>query len=239
MTPHHLHATAAAWSLQAALDRLARRADTERRAIIAELMEPPPLLRSPVWGRRQALGGHGDPTTGAVIDTERPPRRNRYAELAADITARLTLPAGHLPGDGNPLDRILTAIPGMLPGTASATTKLLVRCDERVRQELRIGSDRRHLVDIACPACGERALYVQTAGPEHAWTVVCTGSRRDGRHNPCLCVGQGCPCRMEGAVEGVAHIWPRAAVLGAVAGAAPMVRSRCGDVRCSDAAPPR
>ncbi|MGW3888905.1 hypothetical protein ACWD69_09460 [Micromonospora chokoriensis] len=215
--PHRLHATAAALSLGAAHGRLADRAAIERRAIIAELMEPPSVLHSPVWGRRQSLGGHGDPTTSAVMDIERPARVNRYAVLYADVTERLRLPAGHLPGDGDPLARILAAIPGMQPGTAAATTKLLVRLDGRIRHELRIGPDRRPMPGIECPACRHRLVYVQTAGPEDAWTVVCAAD--------CRCAGvnddpehadRRCGCGMPGAVEGVAHIWWRSDVIGAV-----------------------
>ncbi|TBL44266.1 hypothetical protein EYA84_02150 [Verrucosispora sp. SN26_14.1] len=213
MTPHHWHATAAAWALHQARGTLTTRAEAERRVIVAELLEPPSVLRSPVWGRRGALGGHSDPTTTALIDAERPARRNRYAELAADITTRLALPAGHLPGDGDPLDRITTAIPAMLPGTAAATTTLLVRLDDRIRRELRMGPARRLLTGRECPACRHRLVYEQTLGPTDAWTVVCGAD--------CRCTGVGCRCGQPGAVEGVPHIWPRAAVIGAVAGATP------------------
>ena len=64
---------------------------------------------------------------------------------------------------------------------------------------------------VARPRCATRALTVNCAGPVDGWTVTCV----------CLCVGAGCPCGMAGAVEGVAHIWPRSSVIGAVAGATP------------------
>ncbi|MEU5948526.1 hypothetical protein ABZ793_23605 [Micromonospora sp. NPDC047465] len=73
-SPHHLHATAAAWSLQAARRRLAQLAEEEVAQIAAEQMEAPALLHSPAWGRRHALGGHGDPTPGmVVVATDRRP----------------------------------------------------------------------------------------------------------------------------------------------------------------------
>ncbi|MFG2059683.1 hypothetical protein ACGFI9_37295 [Micromonospora sp. NPDC048930] len=223
MTPHHHWAQSAAWSLDAALLALDARAVIEARAIRAQQEAAAEPLRSPSWGSRRALGGHGDPTGDALltIGTARP---NRYADLAADVQEQLHGVSHHLPGDSfNPLYRIREALPAFSPGTAHATWRLLDRLDGRVRRTrgLDIPSGRRHLVDVACPVCAGRALYVQTAGPESDWTVVCAGSWRDGRDNPCLCVGEGCPCGMDGAVEGVVHIWLRHVVLGAVAGAAP------------------
>lgn len=82
------------------------------------------------------------------------------------------------------------------------------------------GPDRRPLPGVECPACRHRLVYTQTAGPEEAWTVVCAAECRcrgvsdDPKH-----ADRRCPCGMPGAVEGVAHIWPRAAVIGAVGGA--------------------
>ncbi|MCM0673181.1 hypothetical protein NCC78_00315 [Micromonospora phytophila] len=51
-----------------------------------------------------------------------------------------------------------------------------------------------------------------------SWTVVCATNRLCAGVG--LVEGEGCPCGMPGAVEGVAHIWPHPLVLGAVAGAA-------------------
>lgn len=208
-SPHHLHATAAAWSLNTALTHLDATAVTEAHAIAAEQAAAAEPLRSPLWGRRHALGGHGDPTGDAVLTVGITQRRNRYAELQADVIAQLDGVARHLPGLGaiDPLYRIRQHIPAMQPGTAAATTILLAKLDGRVRRQLRIGPDRRLLPGVACPACGRRPMYVQTSGPEPAWTVVCAAD--------CRCTGQGCPCEVPGAVEGVAHIWPRSVVLGA------------------------
>ncbi|XTZ18174.1 hypothetical protein ACQSSU_12770 [Micromonospora echinospora] len=213
--PHRLHATAAAHSLDVALRQLDHQADLEDRAIREEQAAAREPLRSAAWGRRTALGGHGDPTGDAVLTARSGGRPNRYADLARDVDKRLTNVAQHLPPitGFNPLYRLQQAIPGMSPGTAAITTTLLVRLDERVRRELRIGPDRQPLTGVECPACRHRLVYVQTAGPQDAWTVVCG--------KPCHCVGVGCRCEQSGAIEGPVHIWPRAAVLGAVAGAAP------------------
>ncbi|MFI6228897.1 hypothetical protein ACIBCR_16460 [Micromonospora echinospora] len=206
-SPHHLHATAAAHSLDAALHQLDHQADLEARAIRAEQAAAREPLRSASWGRRTALGGHGDPTGDAALTARTGGRPNRYAELASSTLDRLNAVAQHLPpvDGGEALYRIQTAIPGMSPGTAAGTTTLLLRLDERVRRELRIGPDRQPLTGVACPACRHRLVYVQTAGPEHAWTVVCA--------KPCHCVGQGCRCGQKDAVEGPVHIWPRDQVL--------------------------
>ncbi|WP_025620787.1 hypothetical protein [Salinispora cortesiana] len=208
MTPHHLHATAAAWSLNAALAQLEARATAEARAIAAEQAAAVEPISSPTWGRRHALGGHGDPTSDAILTaTAGPLRRNRYAETQTGIISQLDAVARHLPGHGvaDPLQRIRQHIPAMQPGTAAALTALLRKLDGRARRVLRVGPDRDPLRGVACPACHCRHMHVQTSGPQYAWTVVCSAG--------CRCVGQGCGCGMPGAVEGVAHIWPRVAVL--------------------------
>lgn len=212
MSPHHLHATTAAWSLQAARHRLAELVDAERAMNGQQLLSAAPI-RSGTYGTRHATGGHADPTSSGIGATT-VIRDTQWTDLAWDITTRLTGPAAHLPGTGDPLGRILAAIPRMLPGTAAVTTTLLVRLDERVRRELRLSPDRELLPGVPCPACGRRLLYAQTAGPRDAWTVVCGAG--------CICSGTGCPCGMPGAVEGARHIWPRAVVVGAVAGADPV-----------------
>ncbi|MET7867962.1 hypothetical protein [Micromonospora taraxaci] len=212
--PHRLHATAAALSLGAARGRLTRNAEAEAAQIAAEALEAPSVLRSTVYGGRHASGGHSDPTATAYLVADRPFRVNQWQALADDITAHLANLAQHLPAAGrDPLDRIRAAIPAMRPEIAHATTTALVHLDEIARRKLRTGPDRSPLRGVACPHCGERQLMVQTAGPIDAWTVVCATGR--------LCAGTGCGCGMPGAVEGVAHIWWRADVIGAVAGAAP------------------
>ncbi|OKI47217.1 hypothetical protein [Micromonospora sp. CB01531] len=220
MSPHHLHALAAAWSLRAARERLAELAREEAaRNVWAEQLPAAPILRAPTYGSRHATGSHADPVS-ATLTTEEPPARNitwrtrqETAHHRLDGIARMF----GIPQTGG-LARIRDAIPQMLPGTARLMAKHLQDEDALIRSRdwLDLPPDREPLPGIACPACDHRTLYVQQAGPQEAWTVVC--ARTD---NPCLCVGQGCPCGMDGAVEGVAHIWLRHVVLGAVAGAAP------------------
>ncbi|WP_330438804.1 hypothetical protein OHB44_27935 [Micromonospora sp. NBC_00821] len=206
MTPHHLHAAAAAWSLQAARGHLAQYAADEAAQINAEAMEVPSVLRSPVYGSRTGSGGHGDPTPGMVGIADRPDRRNRWAEMGERLDGRLEWLANQVaPGFELPLGRILLALDDLQPGTAAVVAKHLQDEDGWIRKAVGVGPDRAPLLGVACPHCDERQLHVQTAGPIDAWTVVCATGR--------LCIGVGCPCGMPGAVEGVAHIWPRAAVI--------------------------
>ncbi len=224
MTPHHLHATAAAWSLQAARGALALHAADLAAEIAAEALEVPSVLRSTVYGSRHGSGGHSDPTVGMLAVDDRPERRNRWAEMADRVDGKLRWLAGQIQkpravllmmagGMYDPLEVLLVSLPGLQPGTVAVVAKHLQDEDAWVREAIGIRPDEHLLPDAPCPHCGERQLYVQHAGPIDAWTVVCATRR--------LCTGTGCPCGMPGAVEGVAHIWPRDAVIGAVAGAAP------------------
>ncbi|NIL64322.1 hypothetical protein [Salinispora arenicola] len=212
MTPHHLHATAAAWSLKTALEHLAQLADDEATHIAAETLEAPALLRSPAWGRRHALGGHGDPTPGlaAVATAPRAPRRNRWADMHTRSLRKLGWLADQLPtapAGPNPWWRIYDTIPRLQPGTAHVLARHLADEDTCVRAAVGCGPQRELLDAIACPnpRCAQRRIHIQTAGPPEVWTVVCAAE--------CRCVGLACGCGMPGAVAGVAHIWPRAAVL--------------------------
>lgn len=216
MTPHHLHALAAAWSLQAARRTLTDLAREEAARNTNTLLDAAPILRAPVYGTRLSGGSHGDPVGDLLTAERRPVRVTTWADLRATADKRLGGIAAMLRIDGPNLARIIELTPRVLPGTAAVLARHLADEDRWVRDAIGVGCERRHLVDIECPACAERALYVQTAGPQDAWTIVCDGSRRDGRHNPCLCTGQGCRCGMDGAVEGVAHIWPRNVVLAGV-----------------------
>jgi len=210
VTPHHLHAAAAAWSLQAARGHLAVYAAEEAAQINAEAMEVPSVLRSTVYGSRTGSGGHSDPTPGMVGIADRPERRNRWAEMGERAERRITGIASMLRIDGvrDPLACILAVLPNTQPGTAAVLAKHLADEDRWIREAIGVGRTYAPILGEPCPHCGERQLVVQTAGPVDAWTVVCATGR--------LCVGVGCPCGMPGAVEGVAHIWPRAAVIGAV-----------------------
>ncbi|MEU8186035.1 hypothetical protein [Micromonospora carbonacea] len=227
-TPHHLHALAAAWSLQAALAALETAAKDAIDGALDGSRHGDVSIPSQVFGRRHGLGGHGDPVADLALGAWAPARPDPYAAALGGILRELDPIAGLLPGAPgmDPVTRIRLAVPAMSALAAERTAAALTRLDQSARRTLGIGPDRHPLrgpVPPTCPACGARAtLHVQTAGPEAAWTVVCDGTRPPGRpHQPCLCAGAGCGCGMEGATEGVAHIWPRTSVLGAVAGAAP------------------
>ena len=216
MTPHHLHALAAAWSLQAARDVLANLARDEAAQIAAAALESPSVLRSPVYGGGRVSGGHSDPTPRMIAVDDRPARRNRWAEMAQRLDHKLDWLADtlRLPyGLDDGIDRIIECIPAMSPGTAAILARHLVDEERWVREAIGQPRPTAPLVGVPCPHCGERQLHVQTAGPESAWTVICATGR--------LCTGAECGCGMPGAVEGVAHIWRRDHVLRAIAGAAP------------------
>jgi hypothetical protein len=176
-SPHHLHALTASWSLRAARHHLAQRIDdTTHHDHHAD-----DGLRSPTWGTRTALGGHGDPVATLVLATNPTGRPNRWITLAADITNRLAVPAAHLPGTGDPLDRIHHAIPAMSTTAAQAVTVLLRQLDNRVRRDLGIGPDEQLLTGARCPDCGDRQLYTQHSAPRPAGqTVICRATRCDG-----------------------------------------------------------
>jgi len=229
VTPHHLspygwHALAAAHSLHDARVLLAIHVDREARHNTSSLRDAAPLLRSPIWGVRHASGGHGDPTS-AILTLERGPARvTTWADISRRLDGRLTWLAQQIRATvaEDPWWAVYETLPRLLPGTAAVVARHLADDDAWVRS--------RDVLDLpaavvplpgepvppACPACRQRNLHIQQTGPIEAWTVVCAGEWRDGRHNPCLCVGAGCGCGMEVAVEGVAHIWPRAAVLAGV-----------------------
>ncbi|WP_229401932.1 hypothetical protein [Micromonospora okii] len=196
-TPHHLAATAAAWSLQAALAAL----ETAAKAAIAAAVDGDRsgdiAIPSQVFGRRHGLGGHGDPTADAALGAWAPGRPDPHAQALGDLLRALDPIAGLLPGAPgmDPVTRIRRAIPAMSPLAAERTAQALRRLDEVARRTLRIGPARTPLVGVPCPApgCGQRRLEVTTCGPEPDRAVMCAA-----------CAG----------------IWPRALVLGAVAGVA-------------------
>jgi hypothetical protein len=213
MHPHHLHATAAAWSLHNARTALTTRAEEEAAAIGAELLVAADGLRSwvPTIGGRSS-GGHGDPAGHGAL---RMPRTNEYAALAERTDATLAWLADSLnvPGTGDPLRRLQAAIPQLLPGTAVTLHRWLAEADDRIRLALGLAPDRERLGGAECPGCAARRLVVLTAAPDPAaWTVTCEAG--------CRCTGAGCRCGMPGAVEGVAHIWLRTAVIAGVTPAA-------------------
>lgn len=204
-SPHHLHATAAAWSLKSVLEHLAQLAEVGAAHIAAETLEAPTLLRSPAMGRRHALGGD---TSGLAAATDpQPARRNRWADMHTRSHRRLGWLADQLPTPAGPDGwwRLYDTIPRLQPGTAAVITRHLADEDTCVRTAVGCGPQRERLRGVTCPACRRRDVYVQTSGPQEAWTVVCTAG--------CRCLGLGCRCRASGAVEGVTHIWPRHAIV--------------------------
>ncbi|MFG1776628.1 hypothetical protein ACGFIG_09385 [Micromonospora sp. NPDC049048] len=201
MTPHHLHAVAAAWSLQAALAALQAAAmeavadalagDTGRRDI---------SIPSQQFGRRHALGGHGDPTADHALGAWAPTRPDPCAEALGSILRELDRLAGHLPGapGQDPATRIRQAIPGMRPHVAARTSQALRHLDRAARRHLHMPPDLAPLPgNPPCPACRLQMLQVHTADPTR--TVVCTAD--------CHCTGDTCPCGMPVRLEGAAHIW--------------------------------
>lgn len=204
MHPHLLHCLAAGWSLHTALDHLARRAADEQRAIDQDLTNAADGLRSPTYGTRTSVGGHGDPTGLLVLAGTRP-RVNRWQQLAESIddTLRwLTVKLDCAAADRWPLYCLRDATPHLRPGQAQNLTLWLSDCDQRIRRPLALPPDRWALPGAPeCPACRQRLLYVQTSGPGEVWTVICGAG--------CVCVGDGCHCRMPVRVEGVGHIWDR------------------------------
>ncbi|MGA4726277.1 hypothetical protein ACPB67_02555 [Micromonospora taraxaci] len=211
--PHHLHATAAAWSLQAARGALATRvrAETLRRGESLTAAGP---ISSPRYGTRRVVGGHADPVSATLVLERTPARETTWAEVLQRSDSRLAWIAQEMraPDPHRPaLDRIIAGIPHLRPANARLIhLHLTGELDWLGSLPLGWSPVRHPLGSIACPHCGERQLIVQADGPEEAWTVVCATGR--------LCTGAGCGCGMPGAVEGVAHIWWRKDVIGAVGG---------------------
>lgn len=172
--PNQLHAQAALWSLRAALRLLADRARAESRAIALQAAAAAEPLRSPVWGRRQALGGHGDPT-GDAVNHGHEARTNRYAELSDQVWGQLSDVAQHLPPSaGDPVDRIAAALPTMGPIAVVATRRLLDRIDGRLRRLLHEADDRQLMPRVRCPACQAVSLVLRTSAPQAQRVVECT-----------------------------------------------------------------
>ncbi|MEV6800536.1 hypothetical protein AB0M91_19645 [Micromonospora rifamycinica] len=193
---HHLHATAAAWSLADALAAL----ETRARAAIAGAVDGDRGLDeigipSQVFGRRHGLGVHTDPVADLAIGAWAPRRPDPHAAALGDILRTLDPLAGLLPGAPgmDPVTRIRRAIPAMSPHAAERTAEALGRLDQSARRTLGIKAARTPLSGPrppACPDCRQRRLEVTTAGPETDRAVVCAACN---------------------------SIWPRAVVLGAVA----------------------
>lgn len=210
-SPHHLHATTAAWSLHAARDRLLIAAAVEAHESTLAAAVPRDGLRSTTCGTRGPRGGHGDPVGGIALTTSTTRRTDRHSQLYDRTTGTLAWLARQLdtPGDGlglDPLALLMTTLPTLRPANAANLAKWLTEMDGRIRGALGIDPDEQLVTGVPCPRCGTRQLYIQTAAPEAVQTVICRAG--------CVCTGQGCTCGMPGAVEGAQHIWPRGVVLG-------------------------
>ncbi|MDP9799363.1 hypothetical protein J2S43_007875 [Catenuloplanes nepalensis] len=171
--PHHARAAAALWTLCVALDQLDDRVREENDAILAERATAADPLKSPSWGRRHALGGHGDPT-GDAIAALGPPRPNRWAALRTEVWSQLRDVAEHLPGLADPLDRLRAAVPHMSDRMADATQLFADRIDGRVRRLLGLPADRQLVPRVPCPACAAVGLMLRGAPPVAERVVECT-----------------------------------------------------------------
>lgn len=196
MTHPHTHfALAAASSLAAALTALEARAREALRDAEAGNNRGDVSIPSQVFGRRTALGGHGDPTAAAALGAWAPGGPEPHAALLGELMRELDGLAAHWPGapGQDPLARITAAVPSMRPHIAARTGQALAHLDGQARRRLQMPPDLTP-VDALCPACRMRALY-RSSG----W-VVC-------RATGCACTGPGCPCGMDEPAAGVGHIW--------------------------------
>lgn len=211
--PHHLHATANAWSLQVALDRLAELAAQERARAISEQLPAATCLRSPTYGTRHSSGDHGDPTEATVTTPTRTFPEDHWRTLHDRATGRLRWLADQLPPAADrsvwePLDQIRARLPWTLPGTAAVIARHLADDDRWIRQAVSLNDDLVLLPDVACPRCDVRQIHVRTSAPAGARVIVCQAGT-DG--TGCACTGEGCACGMPVRVEGVRHVWAASA----------------------------
>ncbi|WP_018254008.1 hypothetical protein [Salinispora mooreana] len=206
-SPHHLHATAAAWSIHTARQHLNALATTEARHRGDTLTAAAPILRSPIHGTIHPIGGHADPVATLTADRP-PPRIQTWAQRTRCLHDRLTWLAGmyRLPAGRDPLERILTALPGLgLPPRALGLLAVHLADEDELARGWIDQPPYRQRIPGDCPGCRRRSLEATTVGPAAARTVVCSA---DCRHTP--------DCRCPGGLEGVRHIWPRDTALGVV-----------------------
>uniref|UniRef100_A8M002 Uncharacterized protein n=1 Tax=Salinispora arenicola (strain CNS-205) TaxID=391037 RepID=A8M002_SALAI len=207
MTPHHLHATATAWSIHTAMQQLGALAAAEARQRGDTLTAAAPILRSPIHGTIHPIGGHADPVATLTADRP-PPLVQTWAQRIRRLTGRLTWLADmyRLPAGPDPLERILTALPALtLPPRALGLLALHLSDEDELARGWLNQPPYRTRIPGDCPGCRRRSLEAATVGPAAARTVVCAA---DCRHTP--------GCRCPGGLEGVRHIWPRAGVLSVV-----------------------
>jgi hypothetical protein len=201
--PHHLHARAAAWSLKAALDRLAAASAAQDRANAAN----GDLGTLQAWrpGSGGHSSGHGDVLLDAVIrhaGTPANPYADRARHTAETIAwvAKATL-RDRYRTDLGPLEQLRGELPGMRPATAAHLRRWLDDEDTAVRRLLGEPDDHELLPRLACPACDTAgALALRTSAPVQERVVVCT-------QQVCVCLGSACRCGMGRQVAGAQHAW--------------------------------
>jgi hypothetical protein len=183
-TPEHLRASAALWSLRASLSTLSDREAAEDRAIADERVAAADPLRSPVWGGRQAPGGHSDPTTDALLLLSGPRRENRYTALLDEVTGQLAGVARHLPDvtrNGMPvigvtsLGRIVEALPLLSKVAAFSTWRMADKFDGRIRRLLSVPGDRQYVPRVRCPWCDAVSLVMRLAPPQRERVIEMAG----------------------------------------------------------------
>lgn len=173
--PERLRAGAAVWSLRASLTLLQDREQQEGRAIADERAAAADTLKSPLYGARLTVGGHGDPTSDALLLLDEPTRTNRFTAWLSEVTGQLDGVAQHLPQAGHDsLARIESAIPAMSKAAALATWRLLDRIDGRVRRLLQVPSDHQLIPRVRCPWCDAVGLTMRLAPPQPDRVVECT-----------------------------------------------------------------
>lgn len=197
--PHHLHATAALWSLRASRRSLNEELTALRRELRSDADA---TLRSPRYGgTRSGSGGHSDPVGDSLV-SEADHRYGRWRRLADRTTDTLAWLAGRLNtrGLGDPLGRLHAALPLLAPVGAGHLHRWLADLDASIRRALGLDQVRQPLVGQRCPSCRVRQLYHPTSCAE-LYLVLCGEA--------CPCAGEACPCGMQVRVEGVQHIWVR------------------------------
>lgn len=196
--PHHLHATAALWSLRASRRSLNDEIVAWRHELATD---DDATLRSPRYGARAGSGGHSDPVGDSLVSAA-DQRYDRWRRLADRTTDTLAWLAGRLKatGAGDPLGRLHTVLPTVTAVGAEHLHRWLTDLDARIRRALGLDHARQPLVGQRCPACRVRQLHHPISCAE-LYLIVCGET--------CPCAGDACPCAMPIRVKGVQHIWVR------------------------------
>jgi hypothetical protein len=200
MTPQHLHATAALWSLRAVWPLLAQAAQRASGALGDDL--------GTVQAWRPGSGVHSGPAGDQILDAilrSGGSGANPYAERLARSGETIEWLSRHLvppsPATlGEALRELTAAVPTLRPGTAMNLALHIGIEDRAVRRLLGERDDRREVPELRCPHCRTAgSLALRVSAPREHRTVVCTAG--------CACDGPGCGCGMATEVRDVAHIW--------------------------------